>query len=162
MAEKALRNRRYLVYRPIIPMKTRMSHGYPKNGNYSMFPSYLFVLPNSQGWETLRTSPGMMYGDNALLRLNGSLAKISHNDPNRIGIVQIRQMEESLWNVEENKDEPQWRIGDAVRIRKGPFIELLGEIATLDETARIGILLDILGARRLVYVSPAHIISAEA
>ena len=161
-AAQALRNRRYQVYRPIMPVQTRRNHGELRNESRSIFPTYLFVLPNPQGWESLRTAPGMFYGDNALLRLNGSFARILHNDPNRVGIVQIRELEESLWNVEEKRKEPQWRVGDRVHVKKGPFIEMLGSIARLDDTGRVGVLLDILGARRLIYVSAAHIISAEA
>lgn len=158
---EALRNRRYQVYRPIMPWR-RSYHGRMVPQARSMFPRYLFVLPSAQGWESLRTAPGMIYGENALLRLNGSLATISHNDPNRVGIVQIREMEESLWTIKENCVKLRWKIGDRVRVEKGPFIDIPGEIADLDDDARIGILMEILGARRLVYVAPEHIISAEA
>lgn len=162
IACEALRNRRYQVYRPIIPWRTRRNHGQERQETRSMFPRYLFVLPNPQGWESLRSAPGMIYGENALLRINGNLATISHNDPNRVGIVQIREMEESLWNIKENSDNAGWKIGDKIRVQKGPFIDILGEIGDLDEAARIGILMEILGARRLVYVAPQHITSAEA
>lgn len=162
LAADALRNRRYQVYRPIIPRRTNQGRYYVKNGSISMFPTYLFVLPSPQGWESLRTAPGMMFGENALLRLNGSIASISHNDPNRIGIVQIREMEQSLWNIEENKHESGWQLGDLVHVRKGPYIELAGKIAGLDETGRKGILIELLTTNRRIYVSPQHLISAQA
>jgi hypothetical protein len=162
MAASALRNRRYLVYRPIIPWRSRRNHGLPRQESCSMFPTYLFVLPNPQGWESLRTAPGMMYGDHALLRINGRIATISHNDPGHMGIAQIREMEEILWNVEERMEGTNWQVGDQVQIRKGPYIELAGKIAGLDESGRKGILVEILTTNRFIYVSPEHIISAEA
>lgn len=161
-AMEALRNRRYQVYRPIIPWRTRRNHGQWRRESRSMFPTYLFVLPSPQGWESLRQAPGMMFGENALLRLNGAIATISHNDARRIGIYQIREMEQSLWNIEENEQGAGWKLGELVHVRKGPYIELAGKIARLDETGRKGILVELLTTNRLVYVSPQHIISAEA
>jgi len=159
---EALRNRRYQTYRPIMPWQTRRNHGQPRTECRSMFPGYVFVLPNRQGWESLRTAPGMIYGEHALLRLNGGLATINHNDPNRIGIVQIREMEQSLWTAREKQNERGWQLGDRVIVKKGPFIEMLGEIDDLDDNKRVGVLLRILGAERVVYIAPQHIISAEA
>jgi hypothetical protein len=168
-AYQALRLRGYTVYRPLMPENGKMSHGYPSKRRKSMFPGYLPVLPpnhiqrtDAGPWEALRTAPGMFYGDGALLRRNGQFATIPHNDPVHGGVVQIRETEERICNITTNsKPLPGHKIGDWVRVQKGPFIEMLGIIETLDDLQRIGLLIDY-GRPTRVYVNSAHIISAEA
>lgn len=168
-AYQALRLRGYTVYRPLMPETGKMSHGYPSKRQKSMFPGYLFVLPaNSRRrmdigpWEALRTAPGMIYGDRALLKLNGCAATMPHNDPVHGGIVQIRETEERLGTVTKTGERLPWKTGEWVRVQKGPFIEMLGIIETLDDPQRIGLLINVFRRPTRVYVSCAHIISAEA
>jgi hypothetical protein len=169
-AYQALRLRGYTVYRPLMPENGRMSHGYPSKRQKSMFTGYLFVLPANTRrrtdvgpWEMLRTAPGMIYGDRALLKLNGCAATIAHNDPVHGGIVQIRETEERLCNITTNCESLQaHKIGDRVRVKKGPFIEMLGIIEALDDSARIALLVEGVQRTIRVYVNSAHIISAEA
>lgn len=163
-AYQALRMRGYAVYRPVMPASQRR-HGRLANMRPSMFPGYLFVLPAAQNrfgfigpWESLRSAPGMIFGEHALLRLNGSLATIPHNDPVHGGIMQIRETEERLCNIKENgESERSWKIGDQVRAQKGPFIELLGIIETLDHNKRARIISNIFGRPTLVWVELAQL-----
>jgi hypothetical protein len=171
IAAKALKVRGYTVYGPIMPRQYVDRRRRIQDGNCSMFGGYLFVLPASRSrradagpWEALRTAPGMIYGQHALLRLNGSPATIAHNDPVHIGIVQIRELEESLCQITTNSQSlPAHKIGDLVKIKKGPWIEFCATIETLDNPARVGVLIEgILGRRFRAFVSSAHLVSATA
>lgn len=52
------------------------------------------------------------------------------------------------------------RPGDPVRFLGGAFAEQLGELVTLDDAGRVGVLLDILGARRVVSARVENLIPA--
>jgi transcription antitermination factor NusG len=162
MAKQALRVRGYTVYRPIMPSCFTDRRRRQQSGSKSMFPRYLFVLPIRSGWESLRTAPGMVYGEHALMKTNGQLATVSHNDPSHVGVVQIRELEQSLWTVNTNGDHtmPRFKVGDQVRIKKGPWIEFCGQIETLDDESRICVLVKLLGGPRRVFVSSEHLVEA--
>jgi transcription antitermination factor NusG len=162
MAKQALRVRGYTVYRPTMPRQFTDRRRRVQDGSKSMFPGYLFVLPHRTGWESLRTAPGMTYGERALMKTNGELATISHNDPSHVGIMQIRQLELSLWtvNMKSEHTEPKFKVGDKVLIRKGLWVEFCGEIETLDDDSRICVLVKLLGGQRRVYVSSEHLVQA--
>lgn len=164
MAADALKVRGYTVYRPTIPRQFTDRRGRSQDGSKSMFPGYLFVLPIRSGWESLRTAPGMTFGERALLKINGQLATISHNDPDHIGIVQIREFELSRWNDEtkEMTEEPKFKVGDQVRIQKGPWIEMLAQIEALDDNERAWVLFHFLGGTRRALISFDHLIPAIA
>lgn len=163
-AKDALKVRGYTVYRPIMPRTYRTRRNSEVPGSCSMFPSYLFVLPIRSGWEALRTAPGMIYGEKALLKINGKCATIPHNDPSHVGIVQVRELEESLWTIDINgtPTKPRFKVGDHVQIKKGPWIEFCGEIETLDDEARVGVLINLLGRRVRAFVNSAHLVQATA
>jgi len=169
IAKKALKIRGYTVYQPTMPRQYTDRRRRIKDSECSMFGGYLFVLPPNHPrrtdigqWEALRTAPGMIYGDRALLRLNGSAATIAHNDPAHVGIVQIRELEESLWHISRNDaaEQPHFKVGDHVQIKKGPWIEFTGIIETLDNNARVGVLIELLGGRVRAFMSSAHLIQA--
>jgi transcription antitermination factor NusG len=165
IASKALKRRGYTVYHPTMPREYTDKHRRLQDGKCSMFGGYLFVLPPNHArggaWEAIRTAPGVIYGDHALLRLNGSAATIPHNDPMHVGIVQIRELEESLWQITTNSESlPAHKVGDLVRIRKGPWIEFVGVIETLDNDARVGVLIELLGGRVRAFMSSAHLVQA--
>lgn len=164
LSKEALKRRGYTVYRPTMPHKYRTRRNAEVPGSISIFPSYLFVLPSRSGWEALRTAPGMMYRENALLRLNGRCATIAHNDPQHIGIVQVRELEESLWTIDINGNQPipRFKAGDQVQIKKGTWIEFCGTIETLDDNGRCSVLLNLLGRRVRAFVNSAHLVSASA
>jgi transcriptional antiterminator RfaH len=166
LACKALKTRGYIVYRPIMPRVTcRWGREAEDENGRSMFPGYLFVQPNnSGGWESLRTTPGMAYGDRALHRVNGRVATIPHDDPMHVGIAQIRKLEESLWTTDMNGNHTKSRFnpGDRVEVRKGPWVEFCGVIERLDGPTRCSILIQMLGGLRRAYVNPAHLVHASA
>jgi transcription antitermination factor NusG len=171
IAAKALKIRGYTVYGPTMPRQYVDRRKRVQDGSCSMFGGYLFVLPANRSrradigpWEALRTAPGMIYGDRALLRLNGSAATIAHNDPAHMGIVQIRELEESLWNIDIKAKcvDQQFQVGDHVQIKKGPWIEFTGIIETLDNDARVGVLIELLGGQVRAFMSSAHLVQASA
>jgi transcription antitermination factor NusG len=164
MAKQALRVRGYTVYRPTMPRQFTDRRRRIQDGSKSMFPGYLFVLPHRTGWESLRTAPGMTYGERALMKTNGELATISHNDPSHVGIMQIRQLELSLWtvNMKSEHTEPRFKVGDQVKIKKGPWIEFCGQIERLDDDDRAWVLFQFLGGTRHALISFDHLSRAEA
>jgi transcription antitermination factor NusG len=172
IAKDALKRRGYTVYGPTMPRQYTDRRRRIQDSPAPMFGGYLFVLPPNHvrrsdigPWEALRTAPGMIYGERALLKLNGSAATIAHNDPEHIGIVQIRELEESLRAIKGNEEtqKPRFQIGDSVKIKKGPWIEFCATIETLDNPARVGVLIEgILGRRFRAFVSSAHLVSASA
>jgi hypothetical protein len=171
IAKKALKIRGYTVYGPTMPRQYTDRRHRVQDSECSMFGGYLFVLPANHPrrtdigqWEALRTAPGMIYGDRALLRLNGTAATIAHNDPGHVGIVQIRELEESLWHISRNgaMELAPFKVGDHIQIKKGPWIEFVGIIETLDNNGRVGVLIKLLGGRVRAFVSSSHLISASA
>src|SRR4029077_299822 len=113
IAEHALRNRRYRVYRPIIPVKVPNRHNGVKTSWRSMFPGYLFVLPLAHGWEMLRTAPGMRIGEQALMKINGRFATLGQDDPE---FQRIRRIEQELCTAKLDKPNHRFKRGDEVRV----------------------------------------------
>src|SRR5262249_1725063 len=119
LAHTALRNRAYQVYRPIIPIKTKMPKGGLKTSFRSMFPGYLFVIDRTfQGWEALRTAYGMQHGDRCMLRSGGRTATLSTAIVDQIRGAEI--------------DRNTLKIGQKVTIKLNPVTELLATIFDLD------------------------------
>lgn len=162
---QALKSRGYDAYRPIMPRfySNGRRECEDENGR-SLFPGYLFVLPSAKGWESLRTCPGMACGNRALLKINGRLATIPHNDPIHVGISQVRQLEIRLWTVDinGNRTKSRFKPGDRVDIHHGPWVEFCGIVEKLDGPARCSIFINMLGRKVRAFVNPAHLVHAEA
>lgn len=151
-AWRELKRRRYDLYRPLIPTPVRTRLGW-QNAWRSLFPGYLFVQPHVQGWELLRTAPSIMYGNRALIKQNNSLVAIPHDDP---AMKLVRETVERLSTIE-IAAEPQFKVGDRVHIRKGPWMDFWATIEKLDGEARIGCLIDMLGRKVRARVPVEHI-----
>jgi len=149
LAERSVSARGYDVYRPKYPGETERS----------IFPGYMFVKPRGDGdWELLRSSPFMRYGDDALLKINFKLVSIGVEDPD---FLAIRETEIRIWRELGAKPPPPFRVGDPVRIRKGPWIDFLAKIGRVDDK-NSDALIDMLGRRVRARVGVAHLSSRLA
>jgi transcription elongation factor/antiterminator RfaH len=100
-----------------------------------LFPSYLFLRLNvsCDPWRAVNGTRGV-----ARLIVHGETPQ-----PMSYGIVEALQSRMSAdgataWT-------PPFKIGQAVRIVDGPFVEFLGTLEYLDATGRVRVLLDLLG-----------------
>jgi transcription antitermination factor NusG len=133
-AAEGLRRRKYRVYWPNFPARLRLRSGSRRSVERSIFPGYLFVLPSRDGWEPLRESPGIR----GLMRIGEQLAVLWDDDPD---FRRIEQAEARLRNPQES---PRFTLSQRVKITKGPFIELWGNIEALDESGRVDVLIELL------------------
>jgi len=157
IAAEALRNRCYLVYRPILPIMVRHGRGRLRSVMKSMFPGYLFVIDNQVGsWERLRNAVGVRaFG--SLLMINGHLAILEN------GIIEMIKATEQRLCTETMKREKvnvPFHVGETVRIEDGPFVGLFGNIETLDDMQRICLLMSLFGRESRVFVPLEHLLPA--
>jgi transcriptional antiterminator RfaH len=149
----ALRNRRYQVYRPIMPALVRQRCGHSYQTVRSMFPGYVLIRDMfGQGWDWLRTVGAVR----KLWVRNGSLATLDDED-----ILEVKKMEKHEWSkgvdVGETHD---FKLGEVRVVQRGPFIGQFVTIEDLDDEQRIGVLIDLLGRKTRTYLPPAYLISA--
>lgn len=154
LAERQLWLRKYRVFRPTIPGTRKTRWGGTRLDEVSMFPGYLFVQPNRYGWEMLRTAPGMIRGDRALLKLHNRLVSMDDDDPDFLIIDKTSQ---DKWDAYNGKPECPYKPGDVVRIIAGPWVECLAVIERIDKANRIAALIDMLGRKVRAYPDPKHL-----
>ena len=134
IAERHLGVRGYVVYRPKLPARRKTRWGFVELTEKSMFPRYLFVQPHSQGWEMLRCAPGILYGENALMRINAQLVSIADNDPD---FIEIQETERRKRIESCGRPPPPFAVGDEVRIHKEPWLDFLATIENIDDERRV-------------------------
>jgi len=153
-AADSLRNLRYRVYRPMIPvqMRDRRNQSYTKW--VSMFPTYLLVLPAGQSWELLRTANGILGGDHALLQCNGQFATISG------GAREFLMIRETEKRFLENGKSAKFKAGDRIRVQKGQWMDFFAVVDRLDDKSRICCFVDMLGTQRRALIPSKFVIPA--
>lgn len=162
-ASEALRKRRYCVYRPIMPKTVIDRHRRFNTRWVSMFPGYVFVLPQPKGWEMLRTAPGMRFGENALMRKpDGGLATIAGGHPD---FIRIQQIERELSTEAMTAQDPEnpFQVGVMVKVNDGgAFHGQWHQIQSLDDVGRICLLLSLFGRSWPAHFEPQHLVPASA
>ena len=117
-----------------------------------LFPNYLFIIldPTRDRWRNVNGT----YGVDRLLTQAGA------PEPVPRGFV------EQLWLAATPDgvvhSSPDLKNGQTVRVTVGPFADLLGRLATLDDSKRVRVLLHLLGGEVPVLlpkgvVMPAHV-----
>jgi transcription antitermination factor NusG len=150
----ALRNARYLVYRPILPVMVRHGRGMMRSVIKSMFPGYLFIRDEfAQGWLALSRARGMR-GTRSLLIMNGKLTTV---DDALLDEVKAEEVRQCTVDLKGNKIALSYKVGDRVRIEDNSFSGIFGRVAELDDIERICLLVRILGRESRVYVSHEHL-----
>jgi transcription antitermination factor NusG len=147
IAETALRNRAYLVYRPIEPRRVCGGVRW-----ISMMPGYLFVIDApADNWQRLRITPGIRT-HRCLLPSNGGYAVLSDET-----IRRIRHVEQDLATVQID-DDPRngFALGQSVKIGDGL---ITGIIDGLDDRQKAVVKILLLGRESPVKV-PYHELTA--
>ena len=154
---EALRDRGYLVYNPRCPRKVYWGRNRYVRRVRAMFPGYLFVdEPVGQNWRRLETCPGIR-PKNSLLH-NGEGYRILPSG----SYEEIRKTEISLMRqIDENSAPPPFPVGSEVFIQSGPFAGYFARVGDLDDTAAVGLLLDIFGRESRVPM-PANWLTAAS
>ena len=110
-----------------------------------LFPSYCFVVVESQ-WHTARWSPGVaslcMDGAAPARVPDGVIAELRSREIN--GLVELP---------------PGLKVGDRVRVERGPFAGLHGLYAGQAPAERVLILLALLGTARRVALPAADVVA---
>jgi transcriptional antiterminator RfaH len=127
----------YTVYLPRL-RQHRVSHGRKIVTTPPLFPGYLFVLIELQ-WHTARWAPGV-----TRIVLDGAApAKV----PDTV-IAEIRSRERG--GLVELPKRALARVGDPVRVVRGPFQGHVGLYAGMKPRERVEVLLALLGGRQRV------------
>jgi transcriptional antiterminator RfaH len=159
---ESLRQRGYLVYRPIFPKLIRHFRNGPNRSRSvirPLFPGYLFVADErGQGWWGLEQCPG--------LRPEGNLLKFAGSLDNAIVpplvMERIRATEQQLCTTKLTLAKTHgFEVGQQVRIEEGPFTGLFAQIETLDGSERVGLLLSLFGRDSRVSLPAEHLASAS-
>lgn len=147
--QRILRNRGYEVCYPGLPAKFTRGQGAVEMKMRPMFPGYLFVNEPAQGWELLRTTPGVRTF-HSLLMINGRYAVLPIGEIYRIN-ARAEELIDQILNPPPR--ELPFGIGDTVKVIDGAFSGWLAKIETLDDDERIALLMDIFGRQTRVYAS---------
>jgi transcription antitermination factor NusG len=150
IAETALRNRAYLVYRPVEPRRVCGGVRW-----VSMMPGYLFVIDAPcDHWERLRISPGIRT-HRSLLPSNGGYAVLSDEI-----IRRIRHVEQELATVQID-DDPRNRfaMGQSVKIGDGLITGIIGG---LDDREKAVVKILLLGRESAVKIRYDELTAVEA
>lgn len=134
-----LRNQGYKTFVPLVSRRVRHARR-TQTVQRPFFPRYMFVRLDTSvdRWGPVRSTFGV-----ASLIMDGQRPKAAP-----VGVV------EALHEAFEDSGEADYRtrlkVGERVRFLAGPFAEALGTLVELDETGRVGVLMEILGAERVV------------
>ena len=168
---ESLRQRGYLVYRPIFPKVIRHFRNGPNRQRSvirPLFPGYLFVADDRrQGWWGLDQCPGLRPTDN-LLKAFGRIGE--HNEPTEVHyqvvasrvMNAIRAKEQELCNAKPVLAKSHgFDVGQQVRIEEGPFTGLFAQIESLDGHERVCLLLSLFGRDSRVSLRAEQLASAS-
>lgn len=115
-----------------------------------LFPRYLFVRLDLEvdRWRSVRGTFGV-----ATMIMDGERPR-----PTPCGVVEtLIAAYDGRGGYDFQRD---LRIGDPVRFLTGAFADRLGQLVALDDTGRVHVLLDLLGAKRLVSASADNLMPA--
>lgn len=129
----------YIVHRPIVNRKViYRERGRPhvRLKIVSMFPSYLFVEPGTQGWHRLRNADGIRRSG-PLLMSGSDYAVLPAG-----ALEEIRRTEQALMA----RDAPApFAVGEKVAMADGPFAGFFATVADVDGDQAVVLLHGILG-----------------
>ncbi|MFY9210027.1 MAG: transcriptional activator RfaH [Aestuariivita sp.] len=126
---------------------TRKHNGKFLTVSRPLFPGYIFVAVDvAQGhWRAVNSTQGITrlisFGDQPAVVPSDLMAELMarHN------------------RAETDAPEKVFSPGDAVRVTSGPFFDLVAEIERISADRRIWLLMDMMGGKTKVSVSPRHI-----
>jgi transcription antitermination factor NusG len=134
--EGNLLNQKFDFYLPKITTKKTNSN--PKVE--VLFPGYIFVNTNIENYSALKYTIGIKN----IIKFGNNITCISYEE------IQAMQMAE-----EESKIDPvasQIKIGQEVKVEKGPLTGIIAKVCSLPSKDRVNILLSFLGSMRRVAI----------
>lgn len=153
LAVAALRGRQYEVYCPWLPKKTHRTHRVVRTIMRPMFPGYIFVNEAPFGWEPLRITPGIRV-TKSLMMVSGHYAVLGDAV---IQAIAAKEGEEFARIANPKPKTLPYKAGDVVKIVDGPFKGFFAKIETLDDEARIALLMSLLGRESRVFATHEHL-----
>ncbi|WP_066564114.1 transcription termination/antitermination protein NusG [Sphingobium sp. TKS] len=108
-----------------------------------LFPGYIFVefCPTRDRWQSINGTMGIKH-----------LVGASQGRPTPMPASAMNAIFERCDGNEVKSLVPDLRVGDQIRITRGPFSDQLAAIESLDHSGRVRVLLDILGRATRVEV----------
>ena len=108
--------------------------------NVYVFPGYMFVGfdPHIISWTKINST----YGVSKILAFNKKPSEISSDL-----ILELKTRYEINSNSMQRKE---LQKGDAIKLNKGPFAELIAKFESLDKNNRIWVLLEVMGGHRRI------------
>ena len=140
--EKNLSNQKFDYYLPKITIKKI-------NANLkeeALFPGYIFVNTSLENYSALKYTMGIKN----IIKFGNNISCISSEE------IEAIQMAE-----EKSKIDPvvsQIKIGQEVKIEKGPLTGIIAKVCSLPSKERVGILLSFLGSMKKVTIAEKDLI----
>lgn len=138
-------------YLPMCPKYQKVPNGAIPYRLVPMFVGYLFVKfsLDMPGWGRLFSTPGIRNGCGSGLMRNGS--KEAYQELTEIEVQDVMLKERQLLGEKDARiKDLGLEIGGQVRIKRGPWAEILANIETLDDDERISLLFKLLGKEHRV------------
>jgi transcriptional antiterminator RfaH len=148
-AAKHLEAQGYAVFMPRLARTVRHARR-TKSVLRPLFPRYLFLRLDLDvdRWRSVRSTFGV-----ASMIMDGERPR-----PAPCGVVEALV---AAYDGQGGYDfQSDLRVGDRVRFLSGAFADRLGQLVALDDAGRVHVLLDILGAKRLVSARADNLIPA--
>jgi len=111
-----------------------------------LFPGYIFVNTSLENYSALKYTMGIRN----IIKFGDNISSLSYEE------IEAMQMVE-----EKSKIDPvvsQIKIGQEVKIKKGPLTGIIAKVCSLPSKERVGILLSFLGSARRVTISQKDLI----
>jgi transcriptional antiterminator RfaH len=142
LAFRNLERQGFKTFMPKIKVSTKKGNKFI-NKEVFVFPGYVFIGVDLQ--DTYWTKINSTYGVSKVLAFN--------NKPSEIPIdliVALKNRFEDNINPVINEN---LKKGDTVKFNNGPFVDLVGNIESIDPKKRIYVLLEVMGGRRKLEIN---------
>lgn len=145
----AKRNLEQQAFATFLPLEevTQVRRGQFTTRHRVLFPSYIFISfdPLQGLWRSINSTYGI-------------LNLVSFGEmPARVPSGLIDDLRAQWGSAVPAGKDPGFAPGDQVRVTKGPFAEMVAEIAALAPDQRVWILLDVMGGKRRIDMSDQDI-----
>jgi transcriptional antiterminator RfaH len=153
-AQIAQRNLRRQMFQTFLPLEeeTRLRYGKHVTTQSPLFPGYIFIaLDMAQGlWRQVNST----YGVSRILSIGKTPAIVPKDFVSEL--MQRCDSSDLLLPPE------QLKLGDQVTVTKGPFANFAAEVEKIAHDRRVWVLMDMMGSKTRVAVSPDNLRLVQA
>jgi len=153
-AQIAQRNLRLQSFQTFLPLEeeTRLRYGKQVTTQRPLFPGYIFIaLDMAQGlWRQVNAT----YGVSRIVSIGKTPAMV----PEELVSELIQRCDSSGLLLPPKQLKP----GDPVTLTKGPFANFAAEVERIARDRRVWVLMDMMGSKTRVAVSPDHLRAVQA